>query len=127
MDTNALYAAMKGSPLVGHQTHGDLDCGDFVLDALGTHWAGELGSGDYNAPDYFDSEAQNVTRWLYYRKRTEGQNTILVNQQNQNVLADPVMTRSLSGTTQGLSTVLTPPSDSTSLIVFDLSSAYFNV
>ena len=27
----------------------------------------------------------------------------------------------------GLSTVLTPPSDSTSLIVFDLSSAYFNV
>jgi Heparinase II/III-like protein len=126
-DINALYAAMKGSPLQGHQTHGDLDCGDFVLDALGTRWAGELGSGDYNAPNYFDSEAQNATRWLYYRKRTEGQNTILVNQQNQNVLANPVMTQGSSGTTQGLSTVFTPPSDSTSFVVFDLSSAYFNV
>ena len=70
-DINALCAAMKGSPLVGHQTHGDLDCGDFVLDALGTHWAGELGSGGYNVPDYFDSEAQNAMRWLYYRKWTE--------------------------------------------------------
>ena len=59
-DINALCAAMKGSPLVGHQTHGDLDCGDFVLDALGTPWAGELGSGDYNVLDYFDSEAQNA-------------------------------------------------------------------
>jgi hypothetical protein len=126
-DINALYAAMKGSPLQGHQTHGDLDCGDFVLDALGTRWAGELGSGDYNAPNYFDSEAQNATRWLYYRKRTEGQNTILVNQQNQNVLANPTMTQGSSGTTQGSSTVFKPSSDSTSFVVFDLSSAYFNV
>ena len=106
-DINALYAAMKGSPLQGHQPHGDLDCGNFVLDALGTRWAGELGSGDYNALDYFDSETQNATRW-YYRKRTEGQNTILVNQQNQDVLVDPVMTRGSSGTTQGLSTIFTP-------------------
>ena len=55
-----MYAAMIGSPLQGHQTHGDLDYGDLVLDAPGTRWAGdsELGSGDYNAPDYFDSEVQ---------------------------------------------------------------------
>ena len=126
-DINALYVAMKGSPLQGHQTHGDLDCGDFVLDALGTRWAGELGSGDYNALNYFDSEAQNATRWLYYRKRTEGQNTILVNQQNQNVLANPTQNYGSSGTVQGSSTVFKAPSNSTAYVVYDLTSAYFNV
>jgi hypothetical protein len=126
-DINALYVAMKGSPLQGHQTHGDLDCGDFVLDALGTRWAGELGSGDYRAPDYFDSEAQNATRWLYYRKRTEGQNTILVDQQNQNVLGNPTQNYGSSGTVQGSSTVFKAPSNSTAYVVFDLTSAYFNV
>ncbi len=126
-DMNALYVAMKGSRLQGHQTHGDLDCGDFVLDALGTRWAGELGSGDYLATGYFDSEAQTAARWLYYRKRTEGQNTILVNQQNQDVTANPKMNYGSSGTAQGSSTVFKPSSDSTSFVVFDLTSAYFNV
>jgi hypothetical protein len=126
-DINALYVAIKGGLLQGHQTHGDLDCGDFVLDALGTRWAGELGSGDYLSTDYFTSEAQNATRWLYYRKRTEGQNTILVNQQNQDVTANPKMTYGSSGTVQGSSTVFKASSDSTAYAVFDLSSAYFNV
>lgn len=126
-DINALYVAMKGSLLQGHQAHGDLDCGDFVVDALGTRFFGELGSGDYLSTGYFDSEAQNATRWLYYRKRTEGQNTILVNEQNQNVAANPKMTYGSSGDAQGSSTVYKPSSSSTAFVVYDLSSAYFNV
>jgi Heparinase II/III-like protein len=126
-DINALYVAIKAGTLQGHQAHGDLDCGDFVLDALGTRWAGELGSGDYNAVGYFDSEAQNATRWLYYRKRTEGQNTVLVNQVNQNVLAKPSMTYGTSGTVQGSSTVFQALSNSTAYVVFDLTSACFTV
>ncbi|KAI9513057.1 chondroitin AC/alginate lyase [Russula earlei] len=123
-DVSALYVAMKAGTLMGHLTHGDLDCGDFVLDALGTRFAGELGSGDYNAPGYFAAETQNSTRWLYYRKRTEGQNTILVNQQNQLVTAQPTMTFGSSGTTQGSSTVFNAPVNSTAFAVFDLTSAY---
>jgi Heparinase II/III-like protein len=126
-DMDALFVAMKGGTLQGHQAHGDLDCGDFVLDALGTRWAGELGSGDYLSTGYFESELQNSERWLYYRKRTEGQNTILVNQQNQNVAAQPTMTHGSSGTVQGSSTVFKAPNDSTAYVVFDLTSAYFNV
>jgi hypothetical protein len=126
-DINALYAATKAGELQGHQAHGDLDCGDFVLDALGHRWAGELGSGDYLSTGYFSSEAQDSQRWLYYRKRTEGQNTILVDQQNQNVNAQPKMTYDSSGTVQGSSTVFKAPSDSTAYVVYDLSSAYFNV
>ena len=126
-DMDAMYVATKASRIPGHQAHGDLDCGDFVLDALGTRWAGELGSGDYLSTGYFDSEAQNATRWLYYRKRTEGQNTILVDQQNQDVTANPKMNYGSSGDAQGSSTVYKPSSTSTSFVVFDLTSAYFNV
>lgn len=125
-DLNALYVAIKAGTLTGHQTHNDLDCGDFVIDALGKRWVGELGSGDYNSLDYFTSDAQNATRWLYYRKMTEGQNTILVNQQNQDVAAQPTVTFGSSGTAQGSSTVFEVPSGSTAYFIADLTSAYFN-
>jgi len=126
-DMNALYVAIKGGKLQGHQAHGDLDCGDFVLDGQGTRWFGELGSGDYLSTGYFDSEAQDSARWLYYRKRTEGQNTILINQQNQLVTAaPPELTYGSSGTAQGPSTVFSVPSDSTAFVVYDMTSAYGN-
>jgi hypothetical protein len=125
-DLNALFVAIKAGTLQGHQTHNDLDCGDFVLDALGTRWAGELGSGDYNSLDYFLSDSQDAVRWLYYRKRTEGQNTILVNQENQDVTAQPTVSYNSSGTVQGSSTVFKAPSDSTAFFVADLTTAYFN-
>lgn len=51
-DDNGVYVAMKSSELMEHQTHGDLDGGDFVMDALGQRWAGELGNGDYLADGY---------------------------------------------------------------------------
>jgi hypothetical protein len=49
-DNDGLYVAIKAGNNSGHQTHNDLDGGDFVLDAMGQRFAGELGSGDYNAP-----------------------------------------------------------------------------
>lgn len=126
-DQHALYVAIKAGTLQGHQTHNDLDCGDFVIDALGTRWAGELGSGNYNALNYFSNDTQESDRWLYYRKMTEGQNTILINQANQNVLAQPtVMNSGSSLTTQGSSTVLNLTSDSTAFWTADISSAYFS-
>ncbi|PIL31738.1 hypothetical protein GSI_06442 [Ganoderma sinense ZZ0214-1] len=127
-DENALYVGIKAGTLQGHQTHNDLDCGDFVLDALGTRWAGDLGSGDYRSTGYFSNDTQESDRWLYYRKRTEGQNTILVNQANQLVTAQPTILQNLtSGTTQGSSTVLSIQKDDTALFTADLTSAYDNV
>ncbi|KAI0639610.1 chondroitin AC/alginate lyase [Trametes polyzona] len=126
-DQNALYVAMKAGTLQGHQTHNDLDAGDFVLDALGTRWAGELGSGDYLSEGYFNSDAQDAQRWLYYRKRTEGQNTILVDKANQLVSAHPSVNHDSSGTQQGSSTVLEVPKDSTAYFTADLTSAYDKV
>ncbi|KPV72288.1 uncharacterized protein RHOBADRAFT_56100 [Rhodotorula graminis WP1] len=88
-DNDGAYIAMKAGYLQGHQTHGDLDAGTFVLDAMGHRWAGELGSGDYLSQGYFSSEAQNSPRWLYYRKRTEGQNTLMIGDEDQNVDGRP--------------------------------------
>ncbi|CAK5274123.1 unnamed protein product [Mycena citricolor] len=125
-DNNALYVGIKASTLRFHQTHNDLDVGDFVLDALGTRWFGELGSADYNAPEYFTSDAQDAVRWQYYRKMTEGQNTILIGQTNQNVDALPTVQFGTSNTTQGPTTVMQVPQDSTAFFVTDMTSAYFN-
>jgi len=122
-----LYLAMKAGETSGtaHQNHNDLDAGDFVLDALGTRWAGELGSGDYNAPNYFVGENQGDPRWTYYRKMTEGQNTILVNRTNQLVTAKPmILAYGSSGTVQGDTTVVQVGEDDTAFWVADLSSAY---
>lgn len=126
-DEDALYAAIKAGMLTGHQTHNDLDCGDFVIDALGTRWAGELGSGDYLSDGYFSNDTQGSERWLYYRKASMGQNVILVNKQNQLVTAAPTVKHQSSNTAQGSSTVADIPSDSTAWWSADLSSAYSDV
>lgn len=126
-DRKALYIAMKAGTLRNHLSHNDLDCGDFVMDALGTRWAGELGSGDYLASNYFGGDAQDSDRWLYYRKRSEGQNVVLVGGQNQNVAAAPKIKYATTGEAQGSSTVYDVPVGSTAFFIADLSSAYFNV
>jgi len=54
-------------------SHGDLDIGNFVLDAAGRRFLVELGSDYYNLPAYF-----GASRWNYYRKRAEGQNTLVI-------------------------------------------------
>ncbi|KAH8919310.1 hypothetical protein BT69DRAFT_1379006 [Atractiella rhizophila] len=100
-DTDGFYIATKG--------HGDLDAGDFVMEAIGQRWFGELGSGNYLADDYFRGEGQNSNRWLYYRKRTEGQNTI-------------AQYTSTSGSEVKLDAAL--PSTSTAWYWMDLSSYY---
>ena len=123
-DNDGSYWAMKSGLLTGHQTHGDLDLGDFVYDAQGQRWFGELGSGQYLSPGYFSDEAQNSERWLYYRKRTEGQNTILINYENQNVNATPSQNWGSTGTAQGAAPSFDLEDDDTAFFTQDLTSAY---
>lgn len=71
-DKNALFIGFKAGD--NKANHSNLDLGSFVLDALGVRWAEDLGSDDYNLPDYFGNK-----RWTYYRLRAEGHNTIVLN------------------------------------------------
>ncbi|KAG8920148.1 hypothetical protein FRC02_001140 [Tulasnella sp. 418] len=126
-DNTGLYVAMKAGNHTGHQAHGNLDAGDFVIDAMGVRWAGELGSGDYLADGYFSGEDQASERWLYYRTRTEGQNTLVLGHQNQVVSANTPSKFESSGTAQGSSTVFDVPGDSTAYFTTDLTATYSGV
>lgn len=76
-DKNTVFIGFKGGD--NRVNHSHLDLGSFVLDALGHRWAVDLGGDNYNLPGYFGSK-----RWTYYRLRTEGQNTLVINGENQN-------------------------------------------
>ena len=97
--------------------------GDFVFEALGQRWAGKLCQENYLAPGYFSSEAQDSQRWLYYRCRTEGQNTILLGGDNQIVGQQPPTTYASTG---DLQTSLTFAANSSSAAFYttDMSAAY---
>jgi hypothetical protein len=80
-DPNAVYVAVKGGD--NTVSHGHLDLGSFVLDADGVRWAVDLGGDSYALPAYFGKQ-----RWTYYRTRTEGHNTLTVDDENQNTSAE---------------------------------------
>jgi hypothetical protein len=80
-DPEATFVAVKGGDNAANHSH--LDLGAFVLDANGVRWAVDLGSDDYNLPQYFGK-----LRWTYYRLRTESHNTVLIDGANQNTKAN---------------------------------------
>jgi hypothetical protein len=80
-DPNALFVGFKGGDNTAQ--HGNLDVGTFVLDALGQRWAVELGADNYDLPGYWGKEQ----RWQWYRTKTAGQNTLVLNDANQNIQA----------------------------------------
>ena len=103
-DPHATWVGVKG----GRNTtsHGHLDLGSFVMDALGERWAIDLGPDDYNLPEYFGR-----LRWSYVRLRTEAHNTLLVNDGSQ----DPSAAASL---------IAFSDDSYRSYAVVDLTSAY---
>jgi hypothetical protein len=80
-DPDAIFVGFKGGDNKANHSH--LDLGTFVLDALGERWAVDLGGDNYNLPAYFGRE-----RWTYYRLKTEGHNTLVLNDANQDPRAE---------------------------------------
>jgi len=64
----ALYVTLKGG--TNGRPHQHYDLGTFVLDAYGTRFARQLGAVSYDRKE---------TREYYYKGRTEGQNTVVIN------------------------------------------------
>ena len=109
-DNDATFVGFKAGEIGA--SHGHLDAGSFVLDALGVRWAHDRGGDDYALPNYF-SEPQ---RWTYYRLRAEGHNTLVLNSgtnADQNVDAKPPLVLFASA-----------PAGDNSLAVADRTSAY---
>ena len=85
--------------------------------------SGQLCQAEYLAQGYFSSEDQDSERWLYYRTRTEGQNTILIGENNQLVSATPSTDFGSTGEAQ-TSLAYTAPDNSVAFFTTDMSSAY---
>jgi hypothetical protein len=75
-DKDAIFIGLKGGDNKANHSH--LDLGTFVLDALGQRWAVDLAGDDYNLPGYFGDK-----RFTYYRLKTEGHNTLVIDDRNQ--------------------------------------------
>jgi hypothetical protein len=82
---DAVWIGVKGGN--NHFNHTHLDLGSFVLDAHGTRWALDLSGDDYNLPGYFGAE-----RYTYYRTSTQAHNTVLIDGQNQDLMAKAPLT-----------------------------------
>ncbi len=77
-DQNALWVGFKAG--YNKVNHAHLDLGNFEMDALGVRWARDLGSDDYNLPDYFGSK-----RYSYYRLQSLSHNVPVINGKSQDV------------------------------------------
>ncbi len=84
-DPEALFVGFKAG--YNQVNHGHLDLGNFELDALGIRWARDLGSDDYNLPDYWGHD-KDATRWTYYRLNSFSHNVVILNGENQDVIAE---------------------------------------
>lgn len=100
-----------GSVMVGLHSgkiqvyHGQMDAGQFIIDAYGTLFANDMGADDYNIKD---------NTWNLYRYRAEGHNTLVINPSKdggQDLKAFPKIDRFESG-------------ESSSFAVTDLSDVY---
>lgn len=84
-----------------------------------------IGNGNYLADGYFSSESQDSERWSYYRTRTEGQNTLLLDSQSQNVMAAATTAFGSTGEAQD-ALDYTPGVNSTAFFTMDMSTVYNN-
>ena len=80
-DPAAAFLATKGGR--ASLSHGHMDAGSFVLDALGARWAEDLGMQDYESLEskgfsgLFQS-AQDSPRWTVYRLNNFSHNTLTI-------------------------------------------------
>ena len=113
-DTNSLFLALK-SGYNAFNGHSQLELGSFVFDALGIRWVADLGRENTSLPNFYTTNpAVSPNRWLYYRNRAEGNNTLVINPSSGH---DQLLT----GTTSILRFSGQPENPSVTL---DLTSAY---
>ncbi len=74
--SNSNAAVMFKGGYKGVDGHENLDGGTFIYDALGTRWADDLGRDSYAL------SSVGGTSYGVYRKRAEGQNTLVINPTN---------------------------------------------
>ncbi len=85
-DSGALYVGMMGG--INKLGHGQIDAGSFVYHNEGTVWLIDLGTENYNAAGFWPES----TRYRYYVMKPEGNNTITLTSDPDNVPYGQVLT-----------------------------------
>ena len=88
---NALFVGFKGGE--GGVSHGHMDLGSFVLDALGWRWALDLGMEEYEIRDFLLQSGRVKERWEIYRLGTRSHNTLVIGNTFQNPSARTTILR----------------------------------
>ncbi len=86
-DKAAIYVGVKGGSPASNHAH--MDIGSFVVDALGTRWAEDLGYQSYHSLesqgiDLWGKE-QDAQRWTVFRLNNLSHNTLVVDGNKQRV------------------------------------------
>lgn len=86
-ETNDMYIGFKaGSP---SHSHGHMDAGSFVFDALGVRWSADLGMQQYNSLESAGLDiwkmSQESQRWQVFRYSNFSHSTLVVNNRLQQV------------------------------------------
>lgn len=71
-EKGAIYAGLHAGK--NNVSHGQIDAGNFILYKGMTRYFLDLGSDNYNLPEYFSGN----TRYHYYRMNGEGHNTVVL-------------------------------------------------
>ena len=86
-DPDAVYLAIKGGSPSTHHAH--MDVGSFVIDADGVRWAVDLGAESYHKIESLGmnlwGRKQDGERWTIFRYSNFSHNTLVVNDQLQQV------------------------------------------
>ena len=72
-DENGFIVALQGGSNRGNHRH--LDIGSFILEADGVRWIIDSGK----EPETYQTHANKIDRWDFYRTRAEGHNTLVFN------------------------------------------------
>ncbi|MDR2765786.1 MAG: heparinase II/III family protein [Tannerella sp.] len=86
-DRDGLYVGVKGG--TPSTSHGHMDMGTFVFDALGERWAMDLGAQNYHTMESAGvdlwSMGQNSQRWDVFRYSNKEHSTLTINNKRQSV------------------------------------------
>ncbi len=83
-DPEALFVNVRAG--YSQINHAKLELGHFDMDALGVHWAINLGADDYNLPGWWE-RLKGGQRWSYYRANSLSRNVPQLNGQIQDPMA----------------------------------------
>jgi hypothetical protein len=89
-DPEALFVTVRGG--YGQINHAKLELGHFDMDALGVHWAINLGADNYNLPGWWE-RLKGGQRWTYYRANSLSRNVPQLNGQIQDPMAHASFTK----------------------------------